>query len=511
MPPEWGDYEEKQHRSRLNRLRAREHRVLETPVHLSTFCACLARSLAVPVPAPADEAGAPVALDPSNYRYNHEMRLSNCLPLSVLLLALDLSVAGQSIEDDLPRLVELYQHLHSHPELSAQEERTAKTIAAELRKLNFEVTEGVGRYQDTGSQAHGFVAVMRNGDGPVVLIRTDLDALPVEEKSGLPFASRVKATNMTGQEVSVMHACGHDLHMTCFVGTASVLSRTREKWQGTLVMIGQPAEEIGEGAKAMLNDGLYTRFPKPDYALALHASAELESGKIGYRPGFVFAGVDSVDVTIRGTGGHGAYPHQTKDPVVLAAQFIMALQTIVSREISPVDSAVVTVGSIHAGTKHNIIPDEVKLQLTIRFYKPEVRKQILESIERVARGVAVSGGVAETRMPEVSYGQESIGPTFNSPELAGRLASVWKAELGAEAVVEVEPTLAGEDFGYYPQEDLPGCIFWLGTVAPEKIQGQTQGKALPGLHSGEFAPDYERAIQTGVKAMVSAAMDLLRR
>jgi amidohydrolase len=438
------------------------------------------------------------------------MGLFRYLALLFLLLALGVDIKGQSVPDDLPRLVELYQQLHRHPELSGQEERTARTIAAELRRLGFEVTEGVGRYQDQEGQAHGFVAVMHNGEGPVVLIRTDLDALPVEEKTGSPFASRVTATDPRGQQVSVMHACGHDLHMTCFVGTASVLSRTREKWQGTLVMIGQPAEELGTGARAMLRDGLYTRFPRPDYALALHASAELEAGRIGYRPGFAMAGVESVDVTLRGAGGHGAYPHRTKDPVVLAAHFVMALQTIVSREISPVDSAVVTVGSIHAGTKHNIIPDEVKLQLTVRYYKPELRKQILESIERIARGVAVAAGVAEATPPEVTAHGGSR-PTFNSPELTGRLVSAWKADLGTDAVVEVDPSLAGEDFAYYSEENLPACLFWLGTVAPDKMRSQNQGKGLPALHSSEFLPDFERAITTGVKAMVSAAMDLLRR
>jgi amidohydrolase len=441
------------------------------------------------------------------------MRLFSYLPLSLLLLllGLGLDVKGQSVPDDLPRLVELYQQLHSHPELSTQEERSAGIIAAELRRLGFEVTEGVGRYQDQGSQAHGVVGVMRNGEGPVVMIRTDLDALPVEERTGSPFASRVKATDPRGEQVSVMHACGHDLHMTCFVGTASVLSRTREKWQGTLVMIGQPAEELGTGARAMLRDGLYTRFPRPDYALALHTSAEVEAGRIGYRPGFSMAGVESVDVTLRGAGGHGAYPHRTKDPVVLAAQFILALQTIVSREISPVDPAVVTVGSIHAGTKHNIIPDEVKLQLTVRYYKPEVRKHILESIERIARGVTVAAGFPEAIKPEVSLGQGGSRPTFNSPELTGRLVSAWKAELGDDAVVEVDPSLAGEDFAYYREENLPTCLFWLGAVAPDKMRSQNQGKGLPALHSSEFLPDYERAIPIGVRAMVSAAMDLLRR
>jgi amidohydrolase len=318
----------------------------------------------------------------------------------------------------------LYKHLHANPELSSREMQTAARIASELKAAGFEVTEGVG--------GTGVVGMMRNGAGKTVMVRTDLDGLPVIEKTGLPYASQVRVKDAQGPEAGVMHACGHDLHMTAFVGTARALAKLKAQWRGTLVMVAQPAEELGAGARAMLADGLFTRFPRPDYALALHTDAALESGRIGYREGFAMANVDSVDVTIRGVGGHGAYPHATKDPVVIAAQFIMALQTIVSREVRPIDSAVVTVGSIHGGSKHNVISDQVDLQLTVRSYSEEVREQILTSIRRIAQGVARMAGVPADREPVVKLRDgENTPSTYNDPALVRRLLPVWRTSSNA--------------------------------------------------------------------------------
>jgi hippurate hydrolase len=321
-------------------------------------------------------------------------RIAQLAVCSAILLGCAALVSAQGdldarIAKELDSLVEMYKHLHQHPELSYEEKETSALVAKELRQLGFEVTEKVGKYPDAGRTGYGVVAVLRNGAGPTVMVRTDLDALPVEERTNLPYASRAKAP-LDGNEVSVMHACGHDIHMASFLGTAQMLARMRDRWSGTLVMIGQPAEERGGGALAMLRDGLYTRFPRPDYVLALHSAADMPAGMIGYREGYALANVDSVDITIRGVGGHGAYPHATKDPIVIAAQVIVSLQTIVSREVSPLDSAVVTVGSIHGGAKHNIIPDEVHMQLTVRSYKPETRKQVLASIERITKGIAAA-------------------------------------------------------------------------------------------------------------------------
>jgi len=425
---------------------------------------------------------------------------------------LALFLIAQALNPDLPSLLDTYRQLHAHPELSGQEEQTAKFVAGELRRLGFEVTEGLGQYDRPGLKGYGVIGVMTNGKGPVVLIRTDLDALPLEEKTGLPFASKVKATSPSGDPVSVMHACGHDLHMTCFLGTAKALSENRKKWQGTLIMLGQPAEEIGAGARALLKDGLYSRFPQPDFALALHTSAQLQAGRIGYCPEYALAGVESVDVTIRGKGGHVAYPHTAKDPIVLAAQFVMALQTIVSREVPPIDAGVVTVGSIHGGTKHNIIPDEVKLQLTVRYYKPEVRQLILSSIERIAEGLAQAAGMPGDAKPTVKHGHEFNPATFNDRELTERLVPVWQRELGEGQVARVDPVMGAEDFSYYSRDTgVPGCIFWLGAVPEERMkEHQSGGKALPSLHSSDLAPDAEKAIPIGIRAMVAAALELLK-
>jgi amidohydrolase len=418
------------------------------------------------------------------------------------------------IANDLSSLLAVYQHLHANPELSYAEEKTAAFLARELRALGYTVTENVGKYDQPGLKPHGIVALLKNGGGPVVLVRTDLDALPVEEKTDLPYASRVRVKNESGNDVSVMHACGHDLHMTSFLGTARMLARLKDRWRGTLMLVGQPAEERGAGAKAMLADGLYTRFARPTFALALHTNASLQAGKIGYCEGYALANVNSVDVVIRGVGGHGAYPHTTKDPIVMAAQVIMALQTIVSREISPLDPAVVTVGSIQGGTKHNIIPDEVRLQLTLRSYKEEVRTKLISSIKRIVHGIAAAAGVPEGRAPIISVNEQEFTPsTYNDPALTRRLVNVLETEMGKENVIRMEPVMGGEDFGRFGLDgQIPVCMFWLGAVSSEKIQKAERGEIfLPSLHSSEFAPVPEEAIRTGVKVLTLSVIELLRK
>jgi hippurate hydrolase len=419
------------------------------------------------------------------------------------------------IDGELPKLLQTYRHLHGNPELSHFEEQTSRYVARELRTLGFEVTEGVGKYDVPGRKSFGVVAVMKNGQGPTVLVRTDLDALPIEEKTGLPYASKVRIKNELGEEVGVMHACGHDLHMTAFLGTAKLVGRLKDQWKGTVVFIGQPAEERGTGAKAMLNDGLYTRFPKPDYAIALHTDASLPVGKIGYCEGYSLANVNSVDITVRGVGGHGAYPHTAKDPIVLASQIVLTLQTIVSREISPLDPAVVTVGAIQGGTKHNIIPDQVHLQLTLRSYKEEVRLKLIDSIRRIVKGVAQAAGVPADRLPIISVNEEEFTPsTYNNPELTRRLVTALEAQLGREAVVKKDPVMGGEDFGRFALEgnQIPICMFWLGAVKREEVEKEQKGEIrLPSLHSSEFAPVPEEAIRTGVKTLTVSVLELLKR
>jgi amidohydrolase len=414
--------------------------------------------------------------------------------------------AGQGIapsSSELDRLEELYVYLHRHPELSFHEAETAGKLISELRPLGFEITSPIG--------GAGFAAMMKNGDGPTVLIRTDLDALPVQEQTGREYASTVRTTNDSGAEVSVMHACGHDVHMTTFIGVARALAGAKERWKGTLLMIGQPAEERGAGARAMLADGLFTRTAQPDFALALHSSPSLPTGKIGYISGFALANIDTLDVTIRGVGGHGAYPHSTKDPVVIAAYVITALQTIVSRETNPLDSVVVTVGSIHGGTKHNIISDEVKLQLTVRSYQDDVRERTLESIRRITTETARAFGVPADREPTISIDDSEFTPAaYNDPALVERLVPIWRQALGTENVVDTPPVMAGEDFAEYgrTEDDIPAMIFWLGTVDPARV---ASGEPLPSLHSPFFKPEPRAAVETGVRAMTAAALELLGR
>jgi hippurate hydrolase len=417
------------------------------------------------------------------------------------------AVVAQKLAADYPSLLALYSDLHAHPELSLMEEKTAAKLAAELRALGFEVTEKFG--------GHGIVGVLKNGPGPTLLVRADLDGLPLLEETGVPYASTTRVTDLTGKEVPTMHACGHDLHMTIFTGTARQLAAHRDRWSGTLVFVGQPAEERGIGARAMLKAGLYQKFPKPDFALAVHDSATLPAGTIGILEGFNWANVDTAEITVRGAGGHGAYPHATKDPIVLAARIVTTLQTIVSRETRPLDPAVVTVGSIHGGTKSNIIPDEVKLSLTLRSYSETVRRHTIDAVKRICRGEAIAAGLAEDRMPIVEILEGEFTPaSYNDPALTRRVRNVLTPWLGAERVVGIDPEMGGEDFGQFGRtaEKVPICMFRVGAVDPVKFaESQRTGAPLPSLHSSKFAPLPEPAIKTGVTALTAAALDLLAK
>lgn len=403
-------------------------------------------------------------------------------------------------------LLDLYKYLHANPELSLMETKTAAYLGQRFEEMGFEVTQEVG--------GTGVVAILENGDGPTVMIRADMDALPVKEQTGLPYASTIMTKDYEGNEVPAMHACGHDVHMTVLMGTAEKLIGEKDNWSGTLMMILQPAEELGQGARDMLADGLFERFPRPDYNLALHDNAALAAGEVGIVPGYALANVDSVDITVYGVGGHGAYPHTTKDPVVLASQIVTALQTIVSREISPLEPAVVTVGSIHGGTKHNIIPNEVKLQLTLRSYTQEVRQQTIDSIERLVAGLGEAYGLPEGKMPVVKLKDEFTPAAYNNPELANRMIPVIGEAIGADNVKKIKPVMGGEDFGRFGQVEpkIPSLIFWLGAVNPDEIaEAAKTGQTLPSLHSPFFAPDAQPTLKTGVDAMTAAAMDLLAK
>lgn len=413
---------------------------------------------------------------------------------------------GDAVRADMPALIATYRTFHANPELSNEEVKSAATLAAEARKAGFTVTTGVG--------GTGVVAVLKNGAGPVVLLRADMDALPVAEQTGLPYASKIIARTREGQPTAVMHACGHDTHMTAWIGTARRLAAMRDRWSGTLVMIGQPAEEIGAGARAMLADGLFTRFPKPDYAVAFHDSAQLPAGTIGIVDGYAMANVDSVDLTVRGIGGHGAYPQLAKDPVVLAARIVTALQTLVAREVDPLESGVVTVGSFQAGTKHNIIPDEARLQLTVRSYTPEVRKILLEGITRIARGEAIAAGIPDDHMPIVKVLDEATPATFNTQPLTGRLAQAFTERFGKDRMATARAQMGGEDFSryYLADKSIQSMLFWVGGV-PQAKWDAAQGDVtkLPSIHSPFWAPDPDATITTAVEAMTTAALTLLAK
>ncbi|MBK5264552.1 MAG: amidohydrolase [Alphaproteobacteria bacterium] len=431
-----------------------------------------------------------------------------------LVLALPLLISAPATADtlsdtvkaDMPSLMQLYRQLHANPELSFHEVNTAAMLAAQARKLGFAVTEKVG--------GTGVVAVMTNGPGPVLMIRADMDALPVVEQTGLPFASKVRATTDEGLETGVMHACGHDTHMSAWIGTARRLSTMKDQWSGTLVMILQPAEERGAGARMMLEDGLFTRFPKPDYTIAFHDAANLEAGKIAYTPGYALANVDSVDVVVKGVGGHGAYPQTTKDPIVLASRIVMALQTLVSREMDPQDPAVVTVGSFHAGSKHNIIPDEATLLLTVRSYSDDTRQKLLDGIRRIAKGEAIAAGMPDALLPTVTVKDEFTPAAYNVPAFTREMANIFTERFGKDRVAEVPAVMGGEDFGRYYRADnrIKSLIFWVGGVPAEAMAKAANGEVqLPSLHSPLWAPDAGKVISTATEALTVAALNVLKK
>jgi amidohydrolase len=413
----------------------------------------------------------------------------------------------QKIADDYPALFAFYTDLHLHPELSLMEEKTSAKVAASLRAAGFDVTEKFGGY--------GVVAVLKNGPGPVLLVRTDMDALPVQEETGLPYASKVRVTDLAGHDVPVMHACGHDLHMTVFTGTARLLAALRDQWSGTLVFVGQPAEERVIGARAMLSAGLYRQFPTPNFAVALHDESEIPAGSVATIEGFSHANADTVTITVHGIGGHGAMPYKGKDPIVLAARIVLTLQTIVSRELRATDPAVVTVGSIHGGTKPNIIPSEVKLELTLRSYSDNVRAHLISAIRRICRGEAIAAGLPDELMPEVTVNAaEGATSVYNDPALTKRVRGALIAWLGEERVQVFEPSMVSEDFSEYGRtvEHVPICMFRLGASAPERIaESERTGIPLPSLHSAKFAPLPEPAIKTGVTAMTAVVLDILKK
>ncbi|AOR76256.1 hippurate hydrolase [Sphingomonas sp. LH128] len=431
---------------------------------------------------------------------------SACALASVSLPAMAEPVAD-TVARDLPGLMETYRDLHANPELSFQEARSAKIMADAARKAGFTVTEKVGRT--------GIVAVLKNGPGQTVLIRADMDGLPVVEQTGLPFASTRRGTSTAGVESGIMHACGHDTHMTAWIETARLMAARKAEWSGTLVMIGQPAEEMGLGALEMLKDGLYTRFPKPDYTLAFHDTPELAAGVVGAAKGWALANVDSVDMLVRGVGGHGAYPQTTRDPIVLASAIVMKLQTLVSRETNPLDPVVVTVGSFHAGTKHNIISDQAKLELTVRSYSDETRQRLLDGIARVARGEAIASGLPDDLMPQIQVKEPHTRATWNTPEFAEEAVADLKGKMGADNVVITPSAMGGEDFGEFRRADeahIKSVIFWVGGADPAKLAAaKAGGPPMPSLHSPFWAPQADKVIASGVQALTLTALRLMAK
>lgn len=407
--------------------------------------------------------------------------------------------------NDSPDLLTLYKELHAFPELSFKEEKTSKKLADILKVLGFEVTENFGGY--------GVVALLENGEGKTLMLRADMDGLPVKELTGASYSSKTKSFNQVGDEVFTMHACGHDIHMTSLIGTAMNLMKRKDEWRGNLIILLQPAEEVGSGARNIIKAGIFEKFPRPDFNLALHVSADLVAGKVGYVPGWAMANVDSLDITVKGRGGHGAYPHTTKDPIVMASQLINSIQTIVSREIAPIEAAVVTVGSIHGGTKHNVIPNEVRLQLTLRSYTDEVRNQTISTIRRMARGLAEANGLPKDLYPEITLKDEYTPALFNNLELTEKLRISFENVLGKDNVLKLSPVMGGEDFGMYGRVEpiIPSVLFWLGAVNNKVYDKSLRDNiSLPSLHSALFLPDPEPTISTGVKAMTAAVLDLYK-
>jgi amidohydrolase len=428
-------------------------------------------------------------------------------PLLLLFLAFSVTswaaepwhTPSPQIDSVYPQVEALYLDLHRNPELSYHEEKTAAKIAGQLRTLGYDVTTGVG--------GNGVVGVFKNGAGPVVMLRAELDALPVPEKTGLPYASHVTTHDDRGVEVPVMHACGHDLHMAVGIGTAALLVQDKDHWHGTFIYVGQPAEERIGGATAMIKDGLFTRFPKPDFAFAVHDSNGLPAGKVGYTPGFSASNADSVTVTVYGVGGHGSAPQETIDPIVIAARMIVSWQTIVSREIDPQEAAVITVGTIHGGTKNNIIPDEVVMGLTVRSYKDDVRKHLLSSIERIA--VAESQAAGAPKRPLIEH-VEGVGAVYNDPPTTNRIADRLKQVMGDSNVDLARPIMASDDFAEYRFAGVPSVMLELGAVNPEKYAAAMKsGEQLPGPHSPYFAPDREPSLKTGIEVEMAAILELV--
>jgi hippurate hydrolase len=416
------------------------------------------------------------------------------------------------VSAELPILVDTYKDIHSHPELSHYEARTSAILAAALRKDSYEVTEHVGKYKD-GKQAYGVVAILKNGAGPRLLIRADMDALPIVEETGVSYASHVKAKNASGQEVGVMHACGHDVHVTTMIGVGHAMATLKNQWHGTLMLIGQPSEETIDGAKAMIADHLYERFGTPDFAVALHDSNGRAAGTVSMTSGPALASATSVDVTMRGISGHGAIPQLAKDPVVMAAEFIVQLQTVVSRQEDPSNPVVVTVGDIHGGTRRNIIPTEVKMELTTRSFTEQAREIVLDGIRRTAQGVALSAGVPDDRAPIITVLEDESTPVlYNDPKLTARVKVSLVKALGAENVFDQEPQMPSEDFGVFGLDHrIPTFMFWLNAMDPGKwAAAHAEGKVLPGPHNSRFEPSPEPTLKTGVIAMTSVAIGLLQ-
>lgn len=428
------------------------------------------------------------------------------LTLSIVLLSSFSSTnpvidrVDQYLKADLDNLVSFYKKRHQNPEISLMEKETSKDLAAELRKAGYTVTENIGGY--------GIVGILKNGEGPQILYRTDMDALPMAEKTNLDYASKI-TTDYNGSIVGTMHSCGHDMHMTTLLGTARAMAEMKDQWSGTLMLIGQPAEEIGAGAKAMLDDGLYQRFGVPDYGVGLHSSPSIPAGQVGFGKGYTMANTEMIDINVFGQGAHGASPHMSIDPVVIASMIVMDLQTIVSRNLKPTESAVVTVGAIQGGVKHNIIPDEVTLKLTVRTYSEEVRQMVHRRIREISKGVAIAAGLPEDKLPEVIIPDVFTPANYNNPELVDRLIESAEKVIGNENVVYAEPQMVGEDFSRYgtTEHNVPTVLYWLGTVPAKRMESGD----LPGLHSPFYYPDPRPSIETGVKVTAQGLVDLFNQ
>ncbi len=435
----------------------------------------------------------------------NNIRYKKFLLILISIISLGPISSNALAKYNIDEIVNLYKFLHSNPELSWQEDKTASHLADILETDGYEVTRGVGK--------KGVVAILENGRGPTLMIRADMDALPVKEKTNLKYASKVRQINRFGKEVPVMHACGHDIHMSVLIGTAKNLISMKDSWSGTLMLVLQPAEEVGQGSLAMLEDGLFERFPRPDFNLALHVGGMGPAGTIGYQLGYAMANVDSVDIIVNGVGGHGAYPHTTIDPIVLASQIVLSLQTIVSRKIDPLEPAVVTVGSIHGGLKHNIISEEVRLQLTLRSYSDEVREKTIDEIKKIVKGLGIAAGLPESKMPKVLLKDEYTPALYNDPEFSRKVLSFISKEIGDENVSEISAVMGGEDFARYGRQDpkIPSLLFWLGGTSKEDWKKyQNNEIELVSIHSPFFAPDPKPTITTGIKAMSASALGLLK-